>query len=183
MIQNEIRINHKKDTIKSAILIMVIFYVLSVAILIYSIYLPDIFIIIQLIPFLIVAPLTMYLFLVKIMFSKVAIIISEKGIYDNSNISSLGFIAWQDVESIRENYIFNQNVIVLIMRSEKIKEYIRNEKNFIKKLLMKLNYESCGTLVTIFEKSIDYNFEEFKSILKNHRDNFYKNELNKNDQA
>lgn len=89
----------------------------------------------------------MFLFSLKVYFRKVALVISDKGIYDSSNSLSVGFIPWNEVLDIRQ---IQEGAVFMIMISLIDSNFIiNNEKNFVKRFLLKKQDKRLGSPIII----------------------------------
>ncbi len=92
------------------------------------------------------------------------LIISDKGIVDNSSGISAGFVPWTDVTAIKESRVFNNRFINLIVKNPE--EYIARQKNIFKRKLVQANYSSFGTAISISENGLKSNSKELKVLLE-----------------
>jgi hypothetical protein len=145
--------------------------VLSLVLLLASIYITIEFpflllVVVEIILLLPLSIVLLYLYVKRILRStNYAIIVNDNGIFEDSNIISLGYIKWTEIKSVKRKRIYNEEVIVLIISTNSLKNYIDKEEDFLKKILMKINYLSCGTLVTIFERNIKFDIEKLYEII------------------
>lgn len=93
------------------------------------------------------------------------LIISDKGIVDNSSGVSAGFVPWTDVIAIQESRVFNNRFINLMVKNPE--EYIARQKNIFKRKLVQSNYNSFGTAISISENGLKSNYQELKVLLDN----------------
>lgn len=91
------------------------------------------------------------------------LIISSKGITDNSSGISAGFIPWEEVITITETSIANQIFINIIVKNPE--EFIASQKSSFKRTAMMANYKSFGTAIAISANSLETTHENLKKIL------------------
>ncbi|WP_242009084.1 STM3941 family protein [Robertkochia solimangrovi] len=106
------------------------------------------------------------IFIVKKLFDKNAgLIIDEKGITDNSNATSVGLIAWEDITEIHTLEIVKTRM--LILETDKPEKYIERAKGMVAKRAMKTNYESYGSPISIISTTLKINFRDLeKTVLE-----------------
>ncbi|MCX7343521.1 MAG: hypothetical protein NT128_05205 [Proteobacteria bacterium] len=92
------------------------------------------------------------------------LIITEEGVTDNSSATSVGFIPWEDVIKIEEIKISHQKFINLVLRDPQT--YIDKQKSAFKRRAMKMNYNMCGTPVSISANSLKCSYKELKAMLE-----------------
>jgi len=93
------------------------------------------------------------------------LIISDKGVVDNSSGISAGFVPWTDITAIKETRVFNQRFINLVVKNPQ--NYIARQKSFIKRKFVQANYSSFGTAISISANGLKCNQSELKAILDN----------------
>lgn len=101
--------------------------------------------------------------LIKIFDSKAGLVIDNEGILDNSSGVSAGFVPWKDIEEIKLLQIGSQNILMIIVKDPK--KYFENVNNPIKKMMMKMNYKSYGSPISISSHSLKINFNQLQQIL------------------
>jgi len=83
----------------------------------------------------------------KIFFRKIALVITDNGIFDNSNSLSMGFIPWSQVMDICQ---IQEGSVFMIKISLVDSNFILNkERNFIKKYFLKKQDNKFGSPVII----------------------------------
>lgn len=88
-----------------------------------------------------------FLLSLKLFFRKVALVIADKGIFDNSNSLSAGFIPWNQVVDICQ---IQEGAVFMIKISLVDSNFIINkEGNFMKKYLLKKQDNKFGSPVII----------------------------------
>lgn len=116
---------------------------------------------------------TGFFFLKKLQDKLPGIIISEKGIMDNSSGVSAGFIPWTDIITIKETKIVNQKYINIVVKNPQM--YIDRQKSALKRKAMQVNYKTWGTAIGITVNGLKINYDELKSLIEKNFSNF-KNE-------
>ena len=100
---------------------------------------------------------------------KYALIISEKGIKDNSNMNPALDILWTDIESYSRLKISSQNIFFLHVRNP---EYYINQTSGLKKQIMKTNYKKYGSPICLSANSLSISTKELESLINKGTDNF-----------
>lgn len=101
----------------------------------------------------------------KVLFDKnLGIIINEKGIIDNSSFVAVGLIKWEDIISIEKSKVRSTNF--LLIKVKKPENYIDNQ-NPIKSKLLKANYKSYDTPISISSNFISCNFNQLEKLILN----------------
>ena len=96
---------------------------------------------------------------IKKLFNKdFGLIISEKGIYDNSSGVSAGLILWQDIISI--DFLQVQRIKFIQIKVSNPDYYIYRKKNKIFRYFMFLNKKLYGTPISISSTGLKCNFDE-----------------------
>jgi len=91
-------------------------------------------------------------------------VITEDGITDMSTASSVGFIAWNEIESISVIRVFTQRVIAIAVYDiDKLLHRISPAKQKVIKANLKLNYPPIAIPIN----TADVNFNEVLSIIQN----------------
>ena len=91
------------------------------------------------------------------------LIISSKGVTDNSSGISAGFIPWEDITAITETAVVNQNFVNIVLKDPEA--FIASQKNSFKRKAMTANYKTSGSAVAISANSLDTTHENLKKIL------------------
>jgi hypothetical protein len=108
--------------------------------------------------------LGIYFFARKLKDKRPGLIISGKSIIDNASGISAGEILWEDIIEIKIFKVFQQKLIMLILKHPE--EYISRQKNSLKRKMMSANYKSYGSPVSITANSIDIEFSELKLLFE-----------------
>ncbi|MEM1312455.1 MAG: STM3941 family protein [Patescibacteria group bacterium] len=105
------------------------------------------------------------LFFIKtLLSSKPAIIINTKGVFDNSNATSIGFIPWEDIEQIKKLKVLNQKFIALILKDPQ--SYLNREPNFVRRKIMEYNLKYYHSPISISCNFLITNFKELYQLLR-----------------
>jgi hypothetical protein len=91
------------------------------------------------------------------------LIISDKGVMDNSGGVSAGQILWTDIESISVIEIHHQKLIMIHVKNPQ--RYIDRQTNTFKRGLAKLNLNTYGTPISISANGLKISFAELFKIL------------------
>jgi hypothetical protein len=100
----------------------------------------------------------------KLFDKKVGLIIDSDGITDNSNISSIGLIKWNDIEQIRTKQVMSTKFLLIDIVNPK--KYIGKAKNGMEAKLMKANMNMYETPFSITSNTLKYNFEELEKLIQ-----------------
>ncbi len=95
---------------------------------------------------------------------KPALILNEKGIYNNTNFTANQTIPWNEIIEIETAQI-KRSFILLVYVVEPNK-YIQEKKGF-KKILMQLNHKTYSTPLSITTQNIKCTFNELTADLQN----------------
>jgi hypothetical protein len=95
--------------------------------------------------------------------TNMGIVINEKGIWDYSNLSSIGFIEWKDIEGIRiEKFKRTRFILIDTNNPEK---YIDKANNKFKKLLLNLNDKKYKSPLSITSTILKIKFHELERLM------------------
>lgn len=100
----------------------------------------------------------------KLSDKKPGVIISNEGITDQSNASSVGFIPWGDVVSIKELDVFNQKFVGITVKNPE--HYISLQTSFRKKKLLQANYKMYGTIANITANALQCHHHQLKALVE-----------------
>ena len=95
--------------------------------------------------------------------NSLGLIISDKGIFDNSSGLSAGQILWSDIENISVIKIHRQRLIMLQVTNPQ--EYIDKQTSSFKRKMMQLNFKIYGTPLSITSNGLKISFDELLSTL------------------
>ncbi|CAN5381353.1 hypothetical protein BH10BAC1_BH10BAC1_02690 [soil metagenome] len=100
----------------------------------------------------------------KKLFDKVpGLLISKEGILNNSSGFSKQFIPWADILSFNIASVQRQTFVNILVRNPE--DYINREKNFIKRKLMKINFEQFDSVISISHNGLNCSWNELNEIL------------------
>ncbi|MEJ5106674.1 STM3941 family protein [Chryseobacterium sp. MYb328] len=99
----------------------------------------------------------------KRLFDKnMGIIVNEEGIIDNSSFVGVGLIKWDDIISIEKSNVASVNFLFIKVKNPE--GYI-NISNGIKSKLLKANYRSYGTPISISSNFVYCNFTQLEDMI------------------
>ena len=94
---------------------------------------------------------------------KPLLVITEDGITDMSSACSVGFIAWNEIESVSVIRVFSQRLIAITVYDiDKVLNRISSAKQKVIKANLKLNYPPIAIPIN----TADVNFNEVLSIIQ-----------------
>jgi hypothetical protein len=102
---------------------------------------------------------------------KPGLIISKKGITDNSSGVSAGLIPWTDIQEVKISQVMNQKFLMFNVRNPQ--DYFDKVTNPLKRNAMKMNYKTYGSPISISSNSLQTNFDDLYKLL-NEKMNEYK---------
>ena len=102
--------------------------------------------------------------LLKLFDKKPGLIISDKGITDNSSATSVGFIDWRDIQEITVQEVMSSKFIMLM--TKKPEKYINNVENKLKRHSLKYNYKNFGSPIAITSKSLKISFNKLEELIR-----------------
>ena len=91
------------------------------------------------------------------------LIISSKGITDNSSGISAGFIPWTEITAITETSYAGQASVIIVIKNPE--EFIAAQKSSFKRKAMMANYKSFGGAVSISANSLETTHKNLKQVL------------------
>lgn len=100
----------------------------------------------------------------KLSDKKAGLIINKQGITDNSSGVSAGLIPWSDIQEIKVSQVLNQKFLMFIVRNPQ--EYLDKVSNPLKRKAMEINYKSYGSPISISANSLQTNFDNLYSLLR-----------------
>ena len=96
------------------------------------------------------------------------LVLSNNGIENNSNLTNVGIINWEDITKIRTKDLNKNKLILLFVKNDK--KYYKTVKNPIIKLNLLAYRQFYGTSFVIEPKNIDCTFKTLKqSILESYK--------------
>ena len=100
----------------------------------------------------------------KLFDKKAGLIIDKNGITDNSNASSIGLIAWNDISGIKTEQVMSTKF--LLIGVENPEKYIGKAKSGMKARLMKANMKMYGTPLSITSNTLKYEFDKLEKLIQ-----------------
>jgi len=101
---------------------------------------------------------------VKKMFDKKkGLVIDDSGIIDNSSMSSIGLIEWTDISEIAIEE--TKSALYLLIFTNDNGKYLEKTRG-LKRMLIKSNIKNYGTPISIISNTLNCDFYELESILK-----------------
>ncbi len=98
----------------------------------------------------------------KLFDKKPGLIINKDGIIDNSNFSSVGLISWSDILNIESKKVVSSDFLLLKVKNPE--EYI-SRVSYLKRILLRKNFETYNTPITITSAGLECNFKELEKII------------------
>lgn len=97
------------------------------------------------------------------------IIVNDKGIYDNTSMSSVGLIKWEDITDIEiykvpTGLLLKNSISMVLVKVKEPDKYITSFSSFKKNILI-LNYKNYGTPITINTNVLAYSSTELLDLL------------------
>ncbi len=102
-------------------------------------------------------------FALKIFSRKPGLVINNAGIIDNSNATSVGLIAWNDITGIKRLEIASSKILVI--ETSNPEKYIARSKNIISKKAMRANHNTYGSPLSIISNSLNIKFSELERLI------------------
>ncbi len=99
----------------------------------------------------------------KLFDKKVGLTIDTHGLTDNSNASSVGFIAWDDIVRIEKQQMMSTKFLLVHVRNPE--EYIARARNGVKAKLMRSNMQMYGTPLSITSNTLKCGFDELERLI------------------
>ena len=100
---------------------------------------------------------------VKLFDTKPGLIISQRGVFDNSSAVNAGWIEWEDIYGFEVSQIQLTKFLVIVV--EDPSKYLKG-MNPLKKVMMKMNSGMVGSPITISSNSLSCDFAELREILE-----------------
>jgi hypothetical protein len=89
--------------------------------------------------------------------------INREGILDNSSNVSAGLIPWGDINEIKVLQVMSQKFLMIIVSNPQ--DYLDKVSNPFKRNVMKTNYKTFGSPISISSNSLKTNFDELQKLL------------------
>gem|GEM_PF-1218510 len=99
----------------------------------------------------------------KFLFKKTALIITDEGFYDFTNVASAGFIDWGQVKSIGQRQ--DQSMTMISIQLHAPSDFIEATRDPIAKFFMRLNYKGSGTPVLLPMQLLHISVDDLESLL------------------
>ena len=102
--------------------------------------------------------------IIKLFDTRAGLTITDVGIIDNTNASSVGLINWSDITEIK---------IKEVVRTKFLLVFVKNPENYIdkvgsiKRMLLKISMKTYETPLSITCSSLKCNFSDFERLLNN----------------
>jgi hypothetical protein len=100
----------------------------------------------------------------KILNKKIGLIIDSNGITDDTNLTSIGLIEWNDIIEIRTEQIMTTKFLLIDVNNPE--KYIGKAKNGIQSFLMKFNMNKYETPLSISSSVLNFNFKELEKLIQ-----------------
>lgn len=105
-----------------------------------------------------------YLITKKLFSKENALVISNEGILDNTNLNPPLLVKWNDIKSMSMIKIGNQKVVLLQISNP---EYYINQASGIKKQIMNTNFKSYGSPICLSGNSLQISTDTLYQIIDN----------------
>lgn len=99
----------------------------------------------------------------KLFDSKPGLTIDEYGIINNTNVTSMGLIEWNDITGVEKKQVMSTKF--LILHTNNPEKYIQRAKNFISKRAVEMNCKTYGSPISITSNSLKINFEDLETLI------------------
>ncbi len=106
----------------------------------------------------------------KLIAKKPGLTVNRKGITDNSSGVSAGLIPWADIQEIKISKVMNQKFLMLIVKNPEY--YLNKVTNPLKRSVMKMNYKTYGSPISISSNALQTNFEDLYKLLIEKRNEY-----------
>lgn len=99
----------------------------------------------------------------KLFDSKPGLVISRRGVFDNSSAVNAGWIEWEDINGFKVAQVQLTRFLVIVV--DEPSKYLEGMSP-LKRMMMKLNSGMAGSPLTISSNSLSCEFSELKAILE-----------------
>ncbi|MDQ0478270.1 STM3941 family protein [Chryseobacterium sp. MDT2-18] len=101
--------------------------------------------------------------------NQTGIIVNDRGIYDNTTLSSVGWINWEDITDIEiykvpTGLLMKNSISMVLVKVKEPDKYMMPFSSF-KRNILNLNYKNYGTPITINTNGLSYSSIELLNIL------------------
>lgn len=100
----------------------------------------------------------------KLFDKKPGLIIDQRGITNNTNVTSSGLIEWEDITGIDIKQVLATKF--LILHTNRPEKYIDRTKNVIAKKAMYMNNKAYDSPITIISNSLKIDFNELEKLIR-----------------
>jgi hypothetical protein len=115
------------------------------------------------------------IFAIKKLFDKsLGLIISDEGIFENTNALSIGFISWDNITAIKTIQIKSTKILLIFVKNPQL--YL-DKVSGLKKFLMKSNFSMYGTPLSITSVTLKIKFNELEQIINQRFEEYRKNTI------
>jgi hypothetical protein len=101
----------------------------------------------------------------KLMQRGAGLIISAKGVHDQSSGTSAGFVPWKDVSAVQSSFVSGQKFVSLMLHDAQ--EYAQRG-NALQQRLAQLNMSLVGTSINISANTLKISFDELLALLQSY---------------
>ncbi len=117
-----------------------------------------------------IAGLVLLVYLIKLSDRKPALIIDDEGITDNSSGVAAGKILWSDIRRVSTETVSGQQFIMVEVKNPQ--QYIKAQKNPLKKSMMTLNHSLYKTPIHITAMGMKVKFDDLYKAVENGFQNY-----------
>lgn len=100
----------------------------------------------------------------KLQDKKVGLTISNEGIIDNTNATSIGLIKWENIERIKIEQVMSTKFLLIFTNNQ---DEILTKVNGMKRKLMSANTKMYGTPISITANTLKNDFKELEKLIMN----------------
>lgn len=101
----------------------------------------------------------------KLFDTRPGLILTDEGFYDNSSGVSAGFVKWSDIQELEIYQVARTKMIFPIVSNPQ--DYINRQSSKFKQRLMKMNFKSYGTPLTLTSNGLQCGFQELHDLIQN----------------
>ena len=99
----------------------------------------------------------------KLFDNKPGLIIDRYGITNNTNVTSMGLIEWNDITRIEKKQVMSTKFLILY--TDNPEKYIQRAKNFISRRAVEMNTKTYGSPISLTSNSIKINFDDLETLI------------------
>ena len=100
----------------------------------------------------------------KLQDKKIGLTISNEGIIDNTNATSIGLLKWENIERIKTEQVMSTKFLLIFINNQ---DEILTKVNGVKRKLMLANTKMYGTPISITANTLKYDFKELEKLIMN----------------